>query len=207
VNFLAHLFLSGGDRGLLAGNLMGDFVKGGLAGRYPASVERGIELHRAIDAFAGGNAFFLRSKRRLLPAIRHYRGIMVDLFYDHFLALHWGDYGEGPYLAFVEEVYRVARDYREAFPARLQRLLPALFEEWLPSYPEVGGIERALRRMAARLERPNPLGEGGEELRRCYKELEEDFSGFFPQVMEHVNAGGRRGASASCVLTSISIDG
>jgi acyl carrier protein phosphodiesterase len=195
VNFLAHLFLSGGDRGLLAGNLMGDFVKGRLAGRHPVSVERGIQLHRTIDSFAGGNAFFLLSKRRLHPAIRHYRGILVDLFYDHFLAVHWDDYGVGPYLVFVEEAYGVARDFREAFPGPLQRLLPALFEEWLPSYPEVAGIEKALRRMGARLERPNPLGEGGEELRRCYGELDEDFSGFFPQVMEHVRV--RTGGSAS----------
>jgi acyl carrier protein phosphodiesterase len=188
VNFLAHLFLSGGNRGLLAGNLMGDFVKGRLGGHYPAPIEKGIELHRTIDSFADGNAFFLLSKRRLHPAIRHYRGILVDFFYDHFLALHWDDYGDGPYLAFVEEAYRTARNFREAFPGRLQRLLPALFEEWLPSYPEVAGIEKALLRMAARLERPNPLGEGGEELRRCYRELEGDFSGFFPQVMEHVRA-------------------
>jgi acyl carrier protein phosphodiesterase len=197
MNFLAHLFLSGGDRGLLAGNLMGDFVKGRLAGRYPASIERGIELHRAIDSFAGGNAFFRLSKRRLHPAIRHYRGVLVDLFYDHFLALHWDGYGDGPYLAFVEETYRVARDFRQAFPGPLQRLLPALFEEWLPSYPEVAGIEKALRRMGARLDRPNPLGEGGKELRRCYEELEEDFAGFFPQVMDHVGAGGRIRASTS----------
>src|SRR5512136_990596 len=92
MNFLAHLYLAGDDKGLIVGNLLGDFVKGRLKGIYPAAIERGIALHRRIDSFSGLNPRFLQSKKRIDASFGHYRGVMVDLFYDHFLAKHWGDY-------------------------------------------------------------------------------------------------------------------
>ena len=58
MNFLMHMFLSGEDERLLAGNFMGDFVKGPLLDRFPAGVMRGITLHRKIDSFASQNEFF-----------------------------------------------------------------------------------------------------------------------------------------------------
>jgi acyl carrier protein phosphodiesterase len=100
VNFLTHLFVSGGAPGLLVGNLMGDFIRGRLDGRFPPDIEQGILLHREIDSFAGQNRNFLRSKRRLDSCFGLYRGVLVDLFYDHFLAAHWEDYADVPFSFF-----------------------------------------------------------------------------------------------------------
>jgi acyl carrier protein phosphodiesterase len=186
MNFLAHLFLSGTDPELLVGNLLGDFVKGRLDGQFPAGIERGIWLHRRIDSFAGRNTHFLQSKRRLDASFGHYRGVLVDLFYDHFLAVQWDEYADVPLQPFLSWARRIVLEHEENLPERLARAVPVIFAELLPSYLEVKGIERALQRMSARIARPNPLGEGGAELLRHYEVLSDDFRKFLPELQGFV---------------------
>ena len=185
MNFLAHLYLSGDSPELLVGNLMGDFVKGRLKGNFAPGIEKGILLHRAIDSFAGRNPHFLQSKRRLDQRFGLYRGVLVDLFYDHFLAAHWEDYADKSLPDSITDARRILRRHREVLPGRLLRVMPSMFEEWLPSYREIGGIAAALGRMSQfRIKRANHLAEGVDELRRHYNELDADFVEFFPEMME-----------------------
>ncbi|HTP65656.1 MAG TPA: ACP phosphodiesterase [Geobacteraceae bacterium] len=184
MNFLFHLYLSGDDAEILVGNLMGDFVKGKLAGRFPAGIEEGIMFHRRIDSFAGMNRHFLGSKRRLDVRFGHFRGVLVDLYYDHFLAVHWDDYAAVPFMQFLADTRLTVKRYGNVLPDRLRAVEPYIFGELLPSYLEVAGIERALTRMSGRIERRNPLAEGGEELRRHYGEICEDFRGFIAEARE-----------------------
>lgn len=183
MNFLAHLYLSGDDPEILVGNLMGDFVKGRLEGRYPGRVRLGLELHRKIDSFAGSNEIFIRSKRRIDPVFGHYRGVLVDLFYDHFLAAEWDAHAHVAYPGFIEYASKTVAEYWDILPERLRQRLPDLFSDWLPSYPDVEGIARVSRRMSARMGRQNPLGEGGGELIRHYGALREDFRAFLPEAI------------------------
>lgn len=184
MNFLAHLFLSGDASELLVGNLMGDFVKGRLNGRFPPGIERGILLHREIDSFTGQNRHFLRSKRRLDQSFGHYRGVLVDLFYDHFLAAHWEDYADVPFPLFISDAWRVLCEHRELLPARLQRVMPFMFRDWLPSYDHIEGIAAVLQRISRfRLKRANRFGEGAEALSRDYEGLYGDFQKFFPELL------------------------
>ena len=183
MNYLVHLFLAG-DEESLVGNMMGDFVKGRLDDRYPPGVRRGLEMHRKIDSFAAGNVFFLRSKHRIDDSYRHYRGILVDVFYDHFLARNWGDYSQVPFPDFIRNAYRVLDDYREIMPARLREVLPRMFSSnWLLSYREIDGVDSILRRMSGRVSRPNPLANGGSELSAWYDRLHGDFRGFMPELI------------------------
>lgn len=186
MNFLLHLHFSCGEPELLVGNLMGDFVKGRLEDRFPPGIRRGIELHRRIDAFAATNEVFRTSKQRLAPTFGHYRGVLVDLFYDHFIATAWNDYAELPFPSFMRHASSTVMVYESVLPERLRRLLPVIFTELLPSYVDVAGIDRALSRMAGRVSRPNPLAAGGQELRLNYRELREDFQLFYPQLAAFV---------------------
>jgi len=184
LNFLTHLFLSGGATELLVGNLMGDFVKGRLDGRFPPGIAQGILLHREIDSFSVQNQYFLRSKRRLDQSFGHYRGVLVDLFYDHFLAANWKDYSDVPYSVLLSDAWRVLREHKEFLPDKLQHIMPFMFRDWLPSYGTVDGISATLRRMSRfRLKRPNRLGEGAKVLNRHYGGLYEDFRKFFPELV------------------------
>ncbi len=177
------MFLSSGPPEILVGNLMGDFVKGRLDGRYPDGIKQGILLHRDIDSFTGQNLHFLRSKRRLDQSYGHYRGVLIDLFYDHFLAAHWEDYAEVPLSAFTSDAWRVLSEHKEYLPDKLRRIMPLLFRDWLPSYGDITGIAAVLQRMSLRLKRANHLNEGAEELSRHYGELYGDFQKFLPELI------------------------
>jgi acyl carrier protein phosphodiesterase len=184
VNFLAHLFLSGDTPELLVGNLMGDFVKGRLDGRFPPGIKQGILLHREIDSFTGQNCHFLRSKRRLDQSFGLYRGMLVDLFYDHFLAAHWEDYADMPFTVFISDAFRVLCEHKEFLPDKLQRIIPFMFRDWLRSYSDIKGIAAVLHRISRfRLKRANCLGEGVEALSRHYEGLYGDFREFLPELM------------------------
>ena len=182
MNFLAHLALSANRPEILVGNLMGDFVKGRLVGSFPPGIEKGLVLHRKIDSFASRNEFFNRSKRRIDDSFGLYKGVLVDLFYDHFLSMNWPDYDDVPLHCFLDNARNILEEHRELLPEPLNLRLYELFTDWLPSYGEVEGIDRVLRRMAVRLKRANPLGSGVGELVGNYRELEADFKRFYPQL-------------------------
>jgi acyl carrier protein phosphodiesterase len=184
MNFLIHLYLSGDDSGLLAGNIMGDFVKGRLSGHFPKEVERGLELHRRIDSFSALNSHYIRSKRRISPSFGHYRGIMVDLFYDHIMARDWPEHSKIGLASYLSETLVYVQHYRSILPERLRVSLPYIFSELIPSYVEESGINRALARISSRLKRKNPLGEGVFELKMNYEGFRSDFRLFLPELQE-----------------------
>lgn len=187
MNYLMHLYLSGDAPETMVGNMMGDFVKGRLDERYPPGIRRGIELHRSIDSFAAGNHCFIRSKRRIDPSFGHYRGVLVDVFYDHFLARHWEEYRAMPYRDYVRECYEILADHEEVLPERLRLYLPRIFTaDWLLTYPHTEGVASVLARMSKRVSRPNPLAEGIGELTLNYGRLVEDFRVFLPEIEEYV---------------------
>ncbi|MGA7828816.1 MAG: ACP phosphodiesterase [Geobacteraceae bacterium] len=184
-----HLFLSGNDPEILVGNLMGDFVKGRLDDRYSPGIRRGIEIHRRIDSFAAGNEFFLRSKRRIDPCFGHFRAVLVDIFYDHFLACHWEEFSPVSLEEFIRSSHQTLSQYEAFLPPRLQELLPRMFSRhWLISYREPAGIETALRRMSERFSRQNPLAEGGMELSKKSDSLLRDFRGFLPEICAYTDS-------------------
>jgi acyl carrier protein phosphodiesterase len=112
MNFLAHLYLSGNNDKIMVGNFMGDFVKGRSAlEQFEPEIIRGIELHRAIDEFTDSHAVVSASKDRLRPKYRHYSGVIVDVFYDHFLARNWSDYHDELLPDFADRAYGVIQSF------------------------------------------------------------------------------------------------
>jgi len=184
VNFLVHMLLSGEDEQLLVGNFMGDFVKGRLYDRFPERIRQGVELHRRIDSFASQNIFFNCSRQRISPDYGLYRGVLVDLFYDHLLAANWHEWTAEPFEHFLQRA-RLAADRQLSFiPPAMQQLLPVIFTELLPSYKSVEGIAAALGRMSRRVRRPNPLSSGAVELVNHRDGLAADFRQFMAEISE-----------------------
>jgi len=196
VNFLFHMFLSGDDPELLTGNFMGDFVKGPLGEVYPPRIRQGLLLHRKIDSFAQRDADFQASRLRLSADYGLYRGVLVDLFYDHFLALGWRERSEVELPAFLVRARGAVEQQRAFLPPRLQGLVPVIFEELLPSYHTVSGIGTALGRMSKRIGRPNPLAGGEAELVAHYGELRADFERFTPKALQFASDFVSRGGKA-----------
>ncbi len=187
MNYLAHLYLAGDDPESFIGSLMGDFVKGAIDHSLPAAVRHAVWQHRRIDSFTDAHPTVLNSKRRIRPGFRRYAGILIDLYYDHFLAREWPQYSGVPLDDFAEGVYRVLELNHHRFPVAMQRSMSYMRGNGLlQSYRELSGIERALRGIETRLKRPSRLREAIVDLERNHTALGEDFSVFFPDLVGYV---------------------
>jgi len=187
MNFMIHLYLSDDDPKIIVGNFMGDFVKGRVDNEHPHPFGAGIILHRGIDSFAQQHPAFSRSRHRLADRYGLYRGVMVDLFFDHFISSEWFAWSAEPLDVWLLRTREIVERYRSQLPEQLQTLLPVIFNDLLPSYREVEGIGRALERMSRRIRRPNPLAGGEQELVAHYEGLQDDFRRFLPDVITYAN--------------------
>jgi len=196
LNYLAHLYLSEGDPDSLIGSLMGDFVKGRIDPALSPAMRWGIQLHRRIDSFTDAHAVFRRSKRRIRPEFRRYGGILVDLYYDHFLARQWSRYSTVPLEDFAQKVYSLMQERQHGFPATMQRSVSYMIaNELLQSYEDLKGIERALQGIEGRLKRPSRLREAVLDLEDNHRALADDFAIFFPDLIRFVRRFGAPGAA------------
>ncbi len=187
MNYLAHLYLADDDPESVIGSLMGDFVKGRIDGTLSGALRWGITVHRKIDSFTDANAVFRGSKRRLRPEFRRYGGILVDLYYDHFLAVNWHRYSDVPLEDYSQRVYRILEEHRRNLPSRMQRSVSYMIaNDLLLSYRDVIGIRRALQGIEGRLKRESRLSEAVLDLRRNYASLKTDFDRFFPELIGYV---------------------
>lgn len=195
MNYLAHLYLSPPGDDALLGSLLGDFVKGPvnseLRRRYGDEVTRAIVLHRKIDSFTDAHPLVRDSRNRISRARRRFAGVMIDLFYDHFLAKNWHEFHHQPLEEFTRQFYSILTSRHEQLPERLQRVAHSIVSlDWLGSYADVESVATALDRMSRRLRRENALVYSGEELLLNYAELENDFRQFIPKALEFARAQG-----------------
>ena len=189
MNHLAHLLLASEANTDLIGSLLGDFVKGPPEKQYQGDWLEGIRLHRAIDRYTDDHELHLRSRNRIAPPTRRYAGILIDVFYDHYLVRHWQRFHDLPLPEFVEEVHGRFTRHRAELPDRLQRFGDYMVtEQLLLGYGDVDVICRVITQMASRLRRPNRLAEGSTEIHRLYAELEQDFLAFFPHLVAFARA-------------------
>ncbi|WP_137939783.1 ACP phosphodiesterase [Chitinivorax sp. B] len=183
-NYLAHLLLAENSPQGRVGNLLGDFMKLQHAAHLPLALQRGMSLHQAMDGFTDRHPCVLNSKGRITPLRRRYAGILVDIFYDHFLAQHWTCYASVPLEIFTNQVYAELSSMYEVLPPRLQDILPIMSaNNWLLRYRDIDGIDQVLQRFSQhRLSRANPLGDAIIELTDQYQGLGDDFQQFFPEL-------------------------
>ncbi|HEY0655235.1 MAG TPA: ACP phosphodiesterase [Chryseosolibacter sp.] len=184
MNFLAHLYLSGDDPKLMVGNFIGDFVKGKNAlESFEPDIIRGIELHRGIDAFTDKHPIVAESKNRLREKYRHYSGVIVDVFYDHFLAKNWSNYHHQPLLDFSLHAYRTIDSFDSILPSDVKHMLPYMKRgNWLVGYAFVEGIHRSLSGMASRTTFISNMEQASSELVTYYDDFQKEFQEFFPQL-------------------------
>jgi acyl carrier protein phosphodiesterase len=186
MNYLAHLHLGGDAPAQLLGSLYGDFVKGPLAGQWPADIEAAIHLHRRIDVFTDSHPLQAQARARFAPERRRYSGILLDVFFDHCLARNWADYAAEPLPRFTGRVYQVLAA-EPLLPERLAHIAPRMAaQDWLGSYREFAVLEQVVAGIDRRLSRPGLLAGGAAELERLYQPLLEDFRQFYPELQAFV---------------------
>jgi acyl carrier protein phosphodiesterase len=187
MNWLAHLFLSEPTPAFRVGNLLPDLLPASDLTRLPPEFQRGIRRHLQIDAFTDSHPIVRRSILLVGPAYRRFGGILIDMFYDHFLACDWRRYSEATIEDFSSTIYSSFDSLGQDLPLNASNRLQQIKEaDLLCSYREIDGIRRALERIGDRLRRPVSLGESIAQLELHYDALHADFTEFFPKLRDHV---------------------
>jgi acyl carrier protein phosphodiesterase len=183
MNYLAHLYFSDSNPLAWSGSLMGDFVKGTVPVTFPKELSRHLKLHRHIDSLTQRSEIFQTSRRRLDPRFRYARSILVDVFYDHFLACRWSEYSDQPLADFAQNIYAGLQSCYHLLAPDLQQQLPRMIEyDWLTSYRQPDIIQRVLFRLEERLNHKIPLAAGFSQLDMWRDQLEDDFVAFMVEV-------------------------
>lgn len=185
MNFLAHIYLSGDNEELILGNFIADSIKGKKYLKYPPGVQKGILLHRGIDHYTDTHPIVRKSSSKLHKNYSHYAGVIVDIFYDHFLASQWEKYSDVPLEDFVANFYKLLYNNFDLLPAPIQNFLPYMVSEnWLLSYASIHGISRILHQMNLRTKNIVQMDRAVNELQEHYLEFQQEFNLFFPNLQE-----------------------
>ena len=188
MNFLAHIYLSGDNDLMKIGNFMADGIHGKHFDTFPMEIQKGIILHRSIDTFTDAHPIFRQSTKRLHANYHHYSGIIVDIFYDHFLAKNWSNYSDERLEDYSQRFYQSLRDNYDDLTPKTQKMMPYLIEHnWLLSYQTIEGIESVLTKMDTRMKLDSNMRFSVAELKTYYSDFESEFTAFFATLIVHSN--------------------
>lgn len=188
MNFLAHLYLSGDNTDIQIGNFIGDSVKGlPEAGDFTPGILYGIQMHRHIDSFTDHHPMVKAMLPIFKPTFGRYAGVVLDIYYDHFLAIHWHHYHPKPLLKYTSEVYNVLELHSAILPDRVREFLPYMLRaDWLSNYSNFEGLQKVFNGMTKRANFASNMDQAVDVLKKHYVETEQSFAAFFPELIKGV---------------------
>lgn len=191
MNWLAHVFLSEPDVEFQLGNLLADVVRGPQRDAMSVNFLRGAACHKAIDAFTDAHPVVKRSRARIGSEQRRFSGVLIDVFYDYYLARNWERYSPIALDAYTAAFYASAQAHVIELPPDARTLLERIIRhDLLGSYARVDGVERALSRIStylnSRWRKQFALDRGVRDLLAHEAAFAADFHEFFPALQAHV---------------------
>lgn len=194
MNFLAHFFLSNKIENIVIGNFLGDFVRGDKYKEYPEEIAKGILLHRNIDTFTDQHPIILQTNKRLHADFGKYAPVITDIYYDHFLGVHFDKYKfenqskKDTLSDFSTFIYQTLEKNYEVLPFSAQQVFLRMQEQnWLIHYATLYGMEQSLNGLSHRAKHATHLHESYNFLKQNYSSIEKDFLLFFPDIMQFVH--------------------
>ena len=185
MNFLAHAYLSFQHPQMLVGNMVSDFVKGAAKDKFVNDIRQGIILHREIDAFTDIHPATKKAKEIFRPYYRLYSGAIVDVLYDHFLAVDEEIFTEHSLKYFTQDVYQTLEQHAATLPAQFVQVLYYMkMQDWLYNYKNERGIERSLKGLVRRAIYLEESGTAFSLFQENYALLQEYYREFFPDVKQ-----------------------
>jgi len=183
MNYLAHAYLSFGRPGILVGNMISDHVKGKKKYDYPEQIQQGISVHREIDGFTDMHEATKEAKEIFRPAYRLYAGSLMDVIYDHFLALDENEFTDESLKAFTINTYAMLDQFTDHFPEKFNRMYPYMkAQNWLYNYRYLQGIEKSLAGVVRRAKYLEESDTAYFLFNEHYDKLKKLYEIFFPDL-------------------------
>jgi acyl carrier protein phosphodiesterase len=185
MNFLAHIYLSGDNEDVLLGNFIADSVKGSDFNKFRENIKAGILFHRAIDSYTDSNLIVEKSKERLRSKYHKYSGVIVDMFYDHFLAENWDLFSNVSLSDFTRNAYGILLKNYPILPSRSKRILPfMIYYNWLKNYSDFDSLQSCFEGMSRRTTFNSKMEFVVNDLKNDYDFYKQDFFNFFPELIK-----------------------
>jgi acyl carrier protein phosphodiesterase len=175
------LVLSPKETDYISGNIAADFLKGSDRKFVSEGVQNGILMHRFVDQFTDAHVLVKTSKDRVKNHFRLLSGVLVDVFYDHFLAKDFDLVANISLEKFCECIYETLEKNISELPPKLQQFVPIMIREnILFSYRRLAGVQTALTRINSRITKKFSVGLAMAILKDMYGFFENDFRQYFP---------------------------
>lgn len=187
MNFLAHMFLTYGDKEHTVGNYVADFIRNRDLVLFSDKVVQGIMLHRQIDHFTDTHPEVLKSTRKLRARHKKYSPVVIDIFYDYILSKNWDKFSTVDMRTFADTIYVHLNEYSDEFPIHLQDICTRMIaDDFLLQYGTQQGIEKTFSRIGKRAKFKSNFETAFDDLEDGYEEINEGFLNFFPDLIEEV---------------------
>lgn len=184
MNYLAHFYLATPEPDLMFGNYIGDGVKGSDFTKYSNEVIRGIKFHRFIDTYTDSHQIVSEAKKFFYPTQAKFSGVVVDVLFDHMLAINWEHFYPDSLENFAEFCYKTVGSRNDEMPIRSSRFYQYMVgNDILSNYATTQGIQQVFRGMDSRTKYQSNMLESIEVLAEIKEDFNELFSQFFPELM------------------------
>ena len=198
MNFLCHSeialyvaeenhFAPSAVNGLLAGAVLGDFLKGRIQDSWDRELSLGIKLHRKVDAISNQNEVIKSACGRFPKTMRRIAPILIDVISDFFLARNWSSYQKIEIASFASMCHSALDTHAKDFDAvangkkfvnhmKETRLL-VRSSSWLT-------IEQTARSVIKRLDREDDLSNLLKVMTAKQELFLEDFEEYYPLIRQ-----------------------
>lgn len=195
MNYLGHAYLSFNSPQILVGNMISDFVKGSDKFSFSGMVQKGIMLHREIDAFTDLHPATKKAMEVFRPYYRLYSAPIMDVLYDHFLANDENLFDDVSLKEFSQSTYRHLENHSAELPNRFLQVFTYMkTDNWLYHYKYTEGTRKSLygliRRATYVKESDTAFRlflEHHSFLNTCYQEFFPDVKLFAKEKFEELN--------------------
>jgi len=198
MNFLCHseiaLFVAeethlapSAVNGLLAGAVLGDFLKGPIQDSWDRELSLGIKLHRKVDAISNQHTMFKSAFSRFPKKIRRVAPILIDVISDFFLATHWSSYQQVKIERFADMCHSALGTHTSYFDrdANGKNFFTYMKEkELLINSSKWSTIEQTTKHVLKRLNKEDDLSHVLQAMAANQALLLEDFKEYYPQIRQ-----------------------
>ncbi|MCF0069922.1 acyl carrier protein phosphodiesterase [Dyadobacter sp. CY261] len=187
MNFLAHILLSGENEGVMMGNYVGDFIKGRLTEEKTANWNPnyvlGLKLHRFIDSFTDSHPEVREAKDVAAVTQGKLAGIVMDIYFDYFLAKNFAHYHGEPLRVYAHRTYSIVEKNEHLIPETMIPMVRSMIrQDWLTAYATLDGIDTTFHRLSRRAEFLAPISTAVSDLRANEAFYYTKFLSFFPEL-------------------------
>ena len=184
MNFLAHAYLSFGNKEVLLGNMISDFVKGKKQYDYPSIIHKGIVLHRFIDSFTDAHEATKEAKEVFRADYRLYSGAFIDVVYDHFLANDENEFETEEALSrFAQQSYKALLPQQQWMPPFFERIFFFMrTQDWFSGYRTKAGTVQSFGGLVRRSAYLQDAGRASQIFEEHYELLGDCYRQFWGEV-------------------------